>query len=285
MARDLYSAAWDFARLNLGAVGGANAAVVAGGTLSGNVGFVSGMYMHANVGMTASATIDGVALAAFEDAIAALVSGGALAVTFSRSTLLYTLSCASAFTVTWSGAQGTAIRDILGFEANLGSATSHTSTKRPKYLIATRHAGQTAVKASHEPSGRIQHAESDSGFQYSVHPDEIATYAHWTQPYETNIGPTDADFASNFAVGGAPMRRADLGAATKVWWTWEDFYKHVRGTLPFAMVDQAATTNEGLVYKLHGDSAHFDPTRKTADFDGHWMPAIKALYKGASVVV
>ncbi|MFA7295717.1 MAG: hypothetical protein WC211_00860 [Dehalococcoidia bacterium] len=285
MARDLYSAAWDFGRLNLGAVSGANAAVFASGTggPAGNAGFASGMYMHGNVGMTGGTEIDGVPLLQFADDLDALLSGSSLAVQFSRSQLRYTISSANAFAVTWTGAQGVALRDILGFEANLSSAATHTSTKRPKYLICTRHAGQSAVKASHEPGGRIQHAESESGFQYDIGPDELATYANWTQPYETNIGPTDADWAGDFAVGGAPMRRTDVGAATKVYWTWEDFWKHVRATLPFALVDQAAGSNEGDVYKLHGDAAHFDPTRKTVDFDGHWMPAIKALYKGASM--
>ena len=40
-----YHAAFDFARLGLGAVSGANAAVFSG-TVAGNVGFATGVYTH-----------------------------------------------------------------------------------------------------------------------------------------------------------------------------------------------------------------------------------------------
>ena len=266
MPRDLYSCAWDFARLGLGTVGGANAAVF-GGTLTGNVGFASGVYMHGNV----QATVDGVPIALFISGIEGIVAG--LSVTFNASTCRYTLSAAGNFTVTWSGAQGVAMRDLLGFSANLSAASTYTSTQRPQYLIIARLAGQSQVHETYEPAGRISYAESDNGQSYSTHPVELPTYRDWVQPFETQAGPTDAEWSASPGVGGTAVRIADVGAATKVTWTWEHLYKHLRATLPFALVDRTAGLNGASVYKIRGDSAHFDPTRVTADYDGHWsMP-------------
>lgn len=266
MPRDLYLSAWDFARLGLGTVGGANAAVFSGG-LTGNVGFASGVYMHGNV----QATVDGVAVNLFIADIEAIVAG--LTVTFSASTCRYTLSAAGNFAVTWSGAQGVAMRDLLGFEANLSAASTYTSTKRPKYLIIARLNGQSQVHETYEPGGRISYAESDNGQSYSTYPVELPTYRDWVQPFETQAGPTDVEWSASPGVGGTAVRIADVGAATKVTWTWEHFHKHLRATLPFALVDRAAGLNGAKVYKIRGDAAHFDPTRVTADYDGHWsMP-------------
>jgi hypothetical protein len=264
MPRDLYSAAWDFAALNVGSISGTNAAVIAG-TISGNLGFASGVYAHGNVVGSA----DGVTIGSFRTAMQTQIAG--LTVTFSLSTLKYTLSAAGAFSVTWTGTAGTVMRDILGFENNLSLFSSYTSTKRPKYLVVARLNGQSQVHETYEPAGRISYAESDNGQSYSTHPVELPTYRDWVQPFETQAGPTDGEWNASGSVGGAAVRRADVGSATKVTWTWEDFTKHIRATLPFLLVDRATSTKgEGQLYKLRGESAHFDPTRITADYDGHW---------------
>lgn len=264
MPRDLYSCAWDFAALNVGTISGTNAAVIAG-TISGNLGFATGVYVHGN----ALGSADGVTINAFRTAMQTQISG--LTVTFSLSTLKYTLSASGAFSVTWTGAAGTAMRDILGFENNLSLFSSYTSTKRPKYLLVSRLAGQSEVHETYEPGGRISYAESDNGQAYSTHPVELPTYRDWTQPFETQAGPTDSEWNSNGAVGGTAVRTADVGSATKVTWTWEAMTKHLRATLPFVFVDRATSVKgEGDLYKLRGEAAHFDPTRITADYDGHW---------------
>jgi len=264
MPRDLYSCAWDFAALNVGTISAANAAVIAG-TISGNMGFASGVYAHGNV----LGSADGVSINAFRTAMQTQIAG--LTVTFSLSTLKYTLSAAGAFSVTWTGTAGTVMRDLLGFESNLSLFSSYTSTKRPKYLIVSRLAGQSEVHETYEPGGRIAYAESDNGQAYSTHPVELPTYRDWTQPFETQAGPTDGEWNANGAVGGTAVRTADVGSATKVTWTWEAMVKHLRATLPFVLVDRATSVKgEGDLYKMRGDSAHFDPTRITADYDGHW---------------
>ena len=264
MPRDLYSPAWDFATLGMGTISGTNAAVIAG-TISGNLGFATGVYAHGDVVGSA----DGVTIGSFRTAMQTQIAG--LTVAFSLSTLKYTLSAAGAFSVTWTSTAGTVMRDLLGFESNLSGFSSYTSTKRPKYLIVARLNGQSQVHETYEPGGRIAYAESDNGQAYSTHPVELPTYRDWVQPFETLSGPTDAEWNASGSVGGTAIRTADVGSATKVTWTWEAMIKHLRATLPFALVDRATSVKgEGQLFKLRGEGAHFDPTRITADYDGHW---------------
>ncbi|WP_196301261.1 hypothetical protein, partial [Streptococcus pneumoniae] len=76
---------------------------------------------------------------------------------------------------------------------------------------------------------------------------------------------------------------ADVGSSTNVYWSWEDFYKYVRATLPFALIDTATSVaGEGQLYKLRGELANFNPTRVTRDFDGHWSMPFKTRYLGDS---
>ena len=283
MASDLYSAAFDFARLNGGSVGGANGAIFTNG-LTGNIGFNSGMYFHGNNNFP-SGTIDGVTLAsAFSEAIKALLTGAGKTVTFDVLTCQYTISANAAFTITWTGALGTLMRDILGFTGSATSnATSQVSTVRPDYLIISRVAGQSQVHAAYEPTGRINYAEADDGTAYSTRPSTIATYRDWVQPFETATGPTNAEWTASKGVGGAPMRRTDA-TTTAVSWSWEDFTRHVRAELPFALLDRSVS-DAGPVYKMRGSRAHFDPTRVTADYDGHWSIPFETRYLGASAVV
>ena len=275
MPRDLYSAAFDFAALNLGTVSGSNAAVF-GGSLSGNLGFTSGVYMH---GTFTAPTVDGVTVSSFIAACNTAITG--LIVTFDPQECEYGLSATSNFTVTWSGAQGAAMAAILGFDAasNLTGSNNYTSTRRPRYLIISRLAGQSQVHETYEPAGRIAYAESDNGQAYSTHPEQMPVYRDWVQPFETLSGPTDAEYAISQEVGGTAVRIANVGAATKVTWTWEHFFKHCRATLPFSMIDRVnATSGEGLLYKMRGEGAHFDPTRITADYDGHWTIPFATRY-------
>lgn len=280
MARDLYTAAWDYGRLNLGAMSaGVNGMVFTNG-ITGTAGWDSGVYMHSAV----TGTCDGVTISSFRAAILAQMVGGAPTITWAPTTGLYTIaSGAGAFTITWAGALGTQMRDALGFAGSATSnATSHTSTLRPDYMIISRVAGQSAVHETYKPSGRINYVESDDGTAYSTRPSTVPTYREWVQPFETNTGPTNAEWSAANTVGGAPVRRTDA-TTTSVSWTWEDFYELVASEMPFALLDRAVTTKgEGAIYKLRGEAANFDPTRVTADFDGHWSMTFKAIVKTAT---
>lgn len=282
MPRDLYSCAWDFAALNVGTISASNAAVLSG-SVTGNLGFATGVYMHGAVAVTPppSTLIDGVLISSLEVACTTLISN--LSLSFNAANCRYTIArlVGGNFAVTWTGTAGIVMRDLLGFTADLSGATTYTSTKRPKYLIVSRLAGQSEVHETYEPGGRISYAESDSGQAYSTHPVELPTYRDWVQPFETLDGPTNAEWSASNSVGGAAVRRANVASNASVYWTWEDFYKHLRATLPFALVDKSISPQgNGPLYKLRGEGAHFDPTRITADYDGHWSMPLRTRYVG-----
>lgn len=264
----IYSACWDFARLGLSGTGATYT-----GSVTGVVAYTTGLYAHGAVSLMGTpTTIDGVALGNFAATWDAFLTG-THTIVFSESTQTYTLANGGGanFAVTWSGTLGTELRDIMGFEADLSGANTYTSTKRPKYVIVSVINGQSQVHADYEPSGRVESAEADDGTTYSTRPSTLPTYRDWIQPFEDAAGPLDAAWNSSPIVGGAPVRISDLAAQTNVWWSWEQFYKHVRGELPFRLYSTSDTT--GSIYKMRAEAAHFDPTRATADFDGHWhMP-------------
>lgn len=279
MPRDLYSAAWDFGRMGLGAVtAGVNGATFGGATLSGTVGFTTGMYVHGNVQLNNVSSVDGVSLGAWCDAVKAQVTG-TLVMAFDPLTCRYLLSCASTFTVTWYGTLGAELRNILGFDADLSGATFYISTRRPKYAIISVIGGQSKDSGTYESPGKIEYAEADDGSAYSTSPDTIATYRDWSQPMESPTGPTDAAWTASPGVGGAPVRIVDVGVATKVDWTWEHFYKQARATLPFILVNRATSTKgEGDLYKMRAETATWKPERVTPDFDGHWNLPVQARF-------
>jgi len=286
MPRDLYSAAWDFGRMNLGAVtAGVNGATFGGGTLTGTAGFTTGMYLHGDTARPSSQTVDGVALASWRAAVVAMVAGG-LVVTYSPANNQYLLSCASTFSVTWHGLLGAELRDIFGFEASLSGQIFYLSTKRPKYTCISVIGGQSRDSGTFEAPGKIDYAEADDGSAYSTYPDRIATYRDWSQPMESPTGPTNAAWNAAAAVGGAPVRRTDIGSSTKVWWSWEDFYKHTRATLPYLLIDRVASVKgEGDLYKMREETASWKPERVTPDFDGHWTLPFMARYIDATVAL
>ena len=279
MARDLYTAAMDFSVFGHGAISASNG-MVFGGTLSGNYGFTTETLFH---GLTNALDVDGKTILSLGAQLQSAVSG--LTITFSLSTVKYTLSAAGNFTLNWQGNLGLELRDIFGFAANLSGASTYTSTQRPKYLIISRLAGQSQVHDLYEPAGRVAYAESDNGHAFSTHPEQMPLYRDWTQPFETLAGPTDAEYSSSSSVGGTAVRKRDVGSATKVTWTWQHFFEHCRATQPFVLVDRTTSVSGGGdVYKMRGEGAYFDPTRITADYDGHWTVPFVTRYIGAITV-
>lgn len=280
----IYSACWDFARLGLTGTG----AVFTGGSVGTTV-FTTGLYCHADpiptdINGDPLGTIDGQTLNSF---CIDFVGGGDnaaitnLSLSYNETTMAYTMaSSGGVFAVAFTGDIGTELRKILGFASDLASAASYTSTLRPKYIIVPRVRGQSAVHAPYEPSGRVNYAESDDGTSYSTYPDTIPMYSEWTQPFETNIGPTDTDWTTyGSTVAGAPMRISDVGGMNKVSWSWEDFYKHIRSHIPFRLHNSGDTS--GYFYKMLPAAANFDPARVTKDFDGYWSPQFKVILKTA----
>lgn len=279
MTINLYSAAFDFARMSL-----AGSGVLFSGAITGSFAPDTQLYFHGNVtdSVGAALLINGKYTSTFvTDLMAgypgALAGTDQLIVSSVASDMYYTLSSnlSNNFAVTWNGALGIEIRDILGFEINLTGSNSYTSTKRPKYIIGNVIPNNSQVHEAYEPSGRANYVESDAGNSYSILPSQLPTYRDWIQPFESDPGPTDAQWTANIGIGGAPVHiPLDYTNHTKIWWTWEDFYKYVRASIPFQAVDSSIDgVYDGWIYTMRGDNAHWDPTRVTADFNGHWnMP-------------
>lgn len=256
-----YHAAFDFGRLGLGAVSGANAAVFSG-TVSGNAGFASGVYTHGYRRYDDGA----IGVESFPNAVEPLIAG--LNVSYDWTTMRYTLSAAGNFAVAWTGALGAEMAAILGFSANLSAASSYTSVRRPKYLIRAFHQGQSLVKAPYTPRGRMSYAESASGRPYSTGPLTRPKYSEWTQPMEEQSGPTDAEWTADKGVAGAPVRISDVGSATLVTWSWEDFFAHCSSVLPFALLLDADSGVTPLQYAWRMTNAleSFAPDRPIQDW-------------------
>jgi len=258
-----YHAAFDFARLRLGAVSGANAAVFTG-AITGNGGYSTGVYTH-GPRQYSDGTVSVLSLSDGELGI----SGLTLAYNF--TTMRYTLSAAGVFGVAWSGLLGLEMARILGFSSTtLSAASSYTSTQRPKYLIRALHPGQSSVREAYRPRGRMSYAESSSGrMSYSIGPLSRPTYAAWTQPLENQTGPTDAAWAAVPGVAGAPVRRTDIGSALRVRWSWEEFFDHCSSVLPFSLLhdfDDATVDPLQRAWKMTGEMESFAPDRPVQDW-------------------
>lgn len=257
-----YHAAFDFARLGLGAVSGANAAVFSG-AVSGNAGFATGVYTHGFRSYD-----DGtIPVGSLPDSLGIV----GLTVAYDFVTMRYTMSAAGVFGVAWSGLLGLEMAAMLGFATtSLSAASTYTSTRRPKYLIRALHPGQSAVKEAYRPRGRMSYTESASGrMSYSIGPYSRPTYAAWTQPMEQQTGPTDAAWTASKGVAGAPVRRTDVGSATLVTWTWEHFFDHCSSVLPFALlldVDDSAVNQLQRAWKMTGEMESFAPDRPVQDW-------------------
>jgi hypothetical protein len=273
MGINLYSAGFDFARLGLTGTG-----AVFSGACVGTVAPTTGLYLQGGVITTGAVTIDGQALLSFKAYCEGIVTNCGFS--FSPQSLtwyIYNITGTN-FAIDWNsaGTLGAELMAIFGFTANCSGAASYTSTIRPKYIIKPVIPNQSNVHKAYEPSGRVNYVESDGGQAYSTYPAEIPTYEDWIQPFESDPGPTSSEWTADHSVAGAPVHRLTVPATDGVWWTWEDFYKHVRAHMPIHCIDSVDAYNSdtiGWIYKMRGEQAHWDPTRVSADFDGHWnMP-------------
>lgn len=264
---DTYSFGWNFNRLGRTGQG----AHFTGGA-TGYLTFTTGSYMHSNMQTAGSVQVDGETINSFlADCRAKMPT---VQFNFSATALQYgiTIDGGTNFDITWLDSIGTELRELFGFSGNLSGAAVYYSDIRPKYILRPAIANQSAIHEAYEPAGRINYSESDNGNAYSTYPDQIPTYKEWTQPFESDPGPTDTDWTMLYGVAGAPVHRPDSYTDhTKVWWTWEDALKHCRAHTPFILCD--TTTNEnmsGWIYKMTAETAMFDPTRVSADYDGYW---------------
>ncbi len=180
--------------------------------------------------------------------------GGPYTTTWSSTTGKYTISRATAFTLSFTGATvpaaGARLRLALGFTGNLSGASSYTSDAIPYYVIIPAMAARSAFTDVYEPDDIVEEAVSDGGTSRAVARQTSELLCDWTQTMETKA---------------ATLTRSALSTAP---WTWQAFVKHVRGQRPFAFYD--TTTSINAVYKLRAEGASFHPERVAADYDGLW---------------
>jgi hypothetical protein len=239
-----YLAGWDTAAIG-------TFSVVVGGTVgSGTATVTASTYAHTDLSsVTGTGTYTAFA-AAVQTALNAVVAGWT--VSYSTSTYAYTISHATAFTLTWTGTGGTNLQRALGFTATVGSTTSATSTVRPYYVIVPAITARSQVSDVYEPDDIVKEAVSDGGTSFAISKDTTETFSDWEQQMES---------------ASATLARSAVAAVP---WTWEAFFKHLRGAYPFRLVDGSTST----VHKLREKGAAFTGTtrrRVAVDYDDLWI--------------
>ena len=239
-----YLAGWDTAAIG-------TFSVVVGGTVgSGTATVTASTYAHTDLSsVTGTGTYTAFA-AAVQTALNAVVAGWT--VSYSTSTYAYTISHATAFTLTWTGTGGTNLQRALGFTATVGSTTSATSTVRPYYVIVPAISARSQVSDVYEPDDIVSEAVSDGGSSFAISKDTTETFSDWEQQMES---------------ASATLARSAVAAVP---WTWEAFFKHLRGAYPFRLVDGSTST----VHKLREKGAAFTGTtrrRVAVDYDDLWI--------------
>ena len=253
--RQDYFAAWDFARLALGAVSASNAAIIAGN----NVGATSGIYWHAT-----SYAVPGVGNV---QQFSSLPWGAGTSVSFDAVSLRYTVSRASTFAMSFVGAQGAFFRRALGFQsASYSGASSYTSDMRPWYVIRAVLPAGANDSGIYEPEGRVYGGETEGGAWYGIAPKRLAQWREWTVRAESYFGPLSPAWVADPGVAGAPLRHAQT---PRIEWHWRAFFEHCRAHMPFCNSDRG-NAEPGEVYVLRPDGAHFRPRRMFESYDDAW---------------
>lgn len=238
-----YLAGWDTADIG-------TFSVVIGGTVgSGTATVAAGTYAHTDLSSVTGASTYTAFATAVQAALNAVVAGWT--VSYSTSTYAYTISHATAFTLTWTGTGGTNLQRALGFSANVGSGTSATSDVRPYYVIVPAISARSQVSDVYEPDDIVSEAVSDGGTSFAIAKDTTETWSDWEQTMESKE---------------AVLARAALATVP---WTWEAFFKSCRGKNPIRVVDGSSST----VHKLREKGASFTAAtrrRVAVDYDGLW---------------
>lgn len=168
-------------------------------------------------------------------------------VSFSTTTLAYTITRGTAFTI--DGGTSAAMTAMLG-TPNTGSSTTHTSTIRPYGVVAGTVGGRSRDSGVYEVDGIAYDGEADDGSSYSVARTAAPSYLEFSIPLE----PKSAVYIRS-AVASVP-------------WTWQHLWEHARSVEPLLVVD--SNTSESIVCKLRSDGASFKPEREVADYDDAW---------------
>jgi hypothetical protein len=239
-----YLAGWDTAAI------GTFSVVVGGAVGSGTATVAADTYSHTDLSAVMGTGEYTAFAAAVQTALNVVAAGWT--VSYSTTTHAYTISNATAFTLTWTGDAGKNLQRALGFTASVGSTTSATSTVRPYYVIVPAITARSQVSDVYEPDDIVKEAVSDGGSSFAISKDTTETLSDWEQQMESRT---------------ATLARAAVAAVP---WTWEAFFKHCRGAYPFRLVDGSTST----VHTLREKGAAFTGTtrrRVAVDYDDLWI--------------
>lgn len=144
------------------------------------------------------------------------LTSGTETVTFSTSTLLYTITADGGETIAITfpaTAAGTRMRRILGFTANKAAAASQTSDMRPWYVVRATIDGRTNYRPPAVRQGQVKVARADNGRPYVLHSTSLVKSARWEHHFEPKAAMRRHDAVADTLAGGAS-------------WTWEDALEH-----------------------------------------------------------
>ena len=238
--------------MTITSVGGAAATITAGT-------YLPGAFTTANVTTNA---IPGVAYArtaytaftAIVKSVFDAATASTFTVTFSTTTGLYTISRATNFVLTFSGASDLRLRAALGFSGNKTGTNTYTSDYVPDYVMLGTIGARSQVTGLQEDDDVGDEAVSDGGDAEVLTRKTDEFFSTWAQTME----PIAAVYRRSRAAAGSSA------------WTWEDFFKRTRGAHPF-MVYDSTTTPTTTLHQFTAKGCAFKPERVTADFDDQWI--------------
>ena len=261
-----YEWCWDIAVI------GALAVKVTDDGAAFEVRLTSGTYCHTDIS-TVDADFTDFA-AALQSALQAGTAGaGTYAVTWNGTTgytIAYTAgNITLSFTTVTTAAEGTLMRQILGYSGNKSGAASHASDVRPYYLIIPAIQGRTEMSDEYETGEMMRESSADDGTTYQISRDSSEIWSDWTQAAETETAPSSYSSAGTFI-----YKRLGTSAAP---WTYQHAWEHMREAKhPFLVLDGS----ESAVHQIRADGASFHPTRFAGTDLPHWSVPFKTRLIG-----
>jgi hypothetical protein len=237
-------AGWNFSSLGTGTLEWTDSS----GTFS--VSFTTSTYAHVDLQSVMGTGLYDDFATALQTAMDASASARTFTVTYSTSSMAYTIAPNSG-TIVLTTNTNTVMRNILGYNSlPTGAAASTSSQIRPYYVIDPNIDGQSSVTDDYEPSGFSFDGETDNGYSYGISRETAPTYYDWVQMME----PKEVVFTR--------------AATSSVPWTYQHLFAHARNFEPIYYENTANL--DTAVHLLRAEGAHWAPQRVTADYDGQW---------------
>lgn len=146
----------------------------------------------------------------------------------------------------------------IGFSTQPNVIGTATGDQTPYYIINGQLGGVADASGDYEEGSLTTQARTEDGSKYSVSREGAAILTDFTVQMEPRA---------------AVYRRH--ATATEPW-TWQDFYQHVRGEVPFLVTDECDRT----VLTLEADSTNLRPRRVVANWDELWNLAFSTQVEG-----